>query len=116
MRQIAEPYIRNRAVRHFEKGRVVIFGCGTGNPIYNRHCRGTQSGGINADILFKATNVDGVYDKDPNKFADAKKYDYLSFKDVSYKRLKGHGWHCRHLCRDNNIRILVFNLENPPIL
>jgi uridylate kinase len=114
MRQIAEPYIRNRAVRHFEKGRVVIFGCGTGNPYFTTDTAAAlRAAEINADILFKATNVDGVYDKDPNKFADAKKYDYLSFKDVLTNDLKVMDGTAATLCRDNNIRILVFNLENP---
>ena len=72
MRQIAEPYIRNKAIRHFEKGRIVIFGCGTGSPFFSTDTAAAlRSVEINADVLFKATNVDGVYDKDPNKFSDA---------------------------------------------
>ena len=83
MQQIAEPYIRNRAVRHLEKGRVVIFGCGTGNPFFTTDTAAAlRALEIDADIMFKATNVDGVYDKDPNKFEDAKKYDTLSFDEI----------------------------------
>ena len=89
MRQIAEPYIRNRAIRHFEKGRIVIFGCGTG------------------------TNVDGVYDKDPNKFADAVKYDQVTFKEVINRDLKVMDSTAFSLCKDNDMSILVFNLDDP---
>lgn len=72
MPRVAEPYIRNRAVRHLEKGRVVIFGCGTGNPFFSTDTAAAlRAAEINADVIFKATNVDGVYDKDPNRFADA---------------------------------------------
>lgn len=72
MPRVAEPYIRNRAVRHLEKGRVVIFGCGTGNPFFSTDTAAAlRAAEINADVIFKATNVDGVYDKDPNHFADA---------------------------------------------
>lgn len=114
MRQIAEPYIRNKAVRHFEKGRIVIFGCGTGNPYFTTDTAAAlRAAEINADILFKATNVDGIYDKDPNKFDDAKRYDYLSFKDVLTNDLKVLDGTAATLCRDNKIRILVFNLDNP---
>ena len=76
MPRVAEPYIRNRAVRHLEKGRVVIFGCGTGNPFFSTDTAAAlRAAEINADVIFKATNVDGVYDKDPNRFADAVKYE-----------------------------------------
>ena len=114
MNKIAEPYIRNRAVRHLEKGRVVIFGCGTGNPFFS-----TDTGAalraveIGADILFKATNVDGVYDKDPNKFADAKKYETLSHFDILAKDLHVMDSTAASLCRDNKLPIVVFNLDNP---
>ncbi|MCR4615832.1 MAG: UMP kinase [Clostridiales bacterium] len=114
MQQIAEPYIRNRAVRHLEKGRVVIFGCGTGNPFFTTDTAAAlRAAEIGADILFKATNVDGVYDKDPHKFPDAKKYDTLSHSEVLAKELKVMDAAAASLCRDNKIKILVFNLEDP---
>ncbi len=114
MQQIAEPYIRNRAVRHLEKGRVVIFGCGTGNPFFTTDTAAAlRAAEIGADILFKATNVDGVYDKDPHKFPDAKKYDTLSHSEVLARELKVMDAAAASLCRDNKIKILVFNLEDP---
>lgn len=114
MRQIAEPYIRNKAVRHLEKGRVVIFGCGTGNPFFS-----TDTGAalraveIDADIIFKATNVDGVYDSDPKVNPDAVKYDTISFMDVLSKGLHVMDSTAASLCMDNNLPILVFNLNDP---
>lgn len=114
MQQIAEPYIRNRAVRHLEKGRVVIFGCGTGNPFFTTDTAAAlRALEIDADIMFKATNVDGVYDKDPNKFEDAKKYDTLSFDEILSHDLKVMDGTAASLCRDNSIPILVFNLDDP---
>jgi uridylate kinase len=114
MRQIAEPYIRNKAVRHLEKGRLVIFGSGTGNPFFSTDtCAALRAAEINADIIFKATNVDGVYDKDPNKYPDAVKYDVVTHSEVLEKDLKVMDSTAASLCRDNNIPILVFNLENP---
>ena len=114
MQQIAEPYIRNRAVRHLEKGRVVIFGCGTGNPFFTTDTAAAlRALEIDADIMFKATNVDGVYDKDPHKFEDAKKYDTLSFDEILSHDLKVMDGTAASLCRDNSIPILVFNLDDP---
>ena len=114
MQQIAEPYIRNRAVRHLEKGRVVIFGCGTGNPLFTTDTAAAlRALEIDADIMFKATNVDGVYDKDPNKFEDAKKYDTLSFDEILSHDLRVMDGTAASLCRDNSIPILVFNLDDP---
>ncbi len=114
MQQIAEPYIRNKAVRHLEKGRVVIFGCGTGNPFFTTDTAAAlRALEIDADIMFKATNVDGVYDKDPNKFEDAKKYDTLSFDEILSHDLKVMDGTAASLCRDNSIPILVFNLDDP---
>ena len=114
MRSIAEPYIRNKAIRHFEKGRVVIFGCGTGNPFFTTDTAAAlRAAEIDADIIFKATNVDGVYDKDPNKFDDAVKYDTLSHNEVLSKGLAVMDSTAASLCRDNGIPILVFNLNNP---
>lgn len=114
MNQVAEPYIRNRAMRHLEKGRVVIFGCGTGNPFFTTDTAAAlRALEIDADIMFKATNVDGVYDKDPHKFEDAKKYDTLSFDEILSHDLKVMDGTAASLCRDNSIPILVFNLDDP---
>ena len=114
MPQVAEPYIRNKAVRHFEKGRVVIFGCGTGNPFFSTDTAAAlRAAEIEADIIFKATMVDGVYDKDPHKFDDAVKYDELTFTDVLANDLKVMDSTAAALCKDNGLPILVFNIERP---
>ena len=114
MREIAEPYIRNRAVRHLEKGRVVVFGCGTGNPFFSTDTAAAlRAAEIDAEIFFKCTNVDGVYTGDPKRDADAKKYDELSFLDVLNNGLQVMDSTAASLCMDNNIPILVFNLDNP---
>ena len=114
MQQIAEPNIRNKAVRHLEKGRVVIFGCGTGNPFFTTDTAAAlRALEIDADIMFKATNVDGVYAKDPHKFEAAKKYDTLSFDEILSHDLKVMDGTAASLCRDNSIPILVFNLDDP---
>ncbi len=114
MHEIAEPYIRNRAVRHLEKGRVVIFGCGTGNPFFSTDTASAlRALEIEADIIFKASMVDGVYDSDPKKNPNAVKYDTLSFMEVLNRDLKVMDSTAASLCNDNNLPILVFNLENP---
>ena len=114
MRQIAEPYIRNKAVRHLEKGRVVIFGCGTGNPFFSTDTAAAlRAAEIGADVIFKATNVDGVYDSDPKLNPDAKKYDTLSHIDVLQQGLHVMDSTAASLCMNNGIKILVFNLDNP---
>lgn len=114
MQAVAEPYIRNRAIRHLEKGRVVIFGCGTGNPFFSTDTASSlRAAEIEADVIFKATMVDGVYDKDPNKYEDAVKYDQLSFSEVIAKGLGVMDSTAAAMCKDNNIPILVFNLKNP---
>ncbi len=114
MRAVAEPYIRNRAVRHMEKGRVVIFGCGTGNPFFSTDTASSlRAAEIEADIIFKATMVDGVYDKDPNVYDDAVKFDQITFADVLAKGLNVMDSTAASMCKDNNIPILVFNLEDP---
>lgn len=114
MQQIAEPYIRNRAIRHLEKGRVVVFGCGTGNPFFTTDTAAAlRAAEIDADVIFKATNVDGVFDKDPNKYDDAVKYDRLSYLDILNKDLHVMDSTAASLCKDNNLPILVFNLSNP---
>ena len=114
MRQIAELYIRNKAVRHLEKDRVVVFGCGTGNPFFSTDTAAAlRAAEIDADVIFKATNVDGVYDSDPKKNPDAKKFDTLSHLDVLQKGLHVMDSTAASLCMDNNIEILVFNLDDP---
>ena len=114
MRQIAEPYIRNKAIRHLEKGRVVIFGCGTGNPFFSTDTAAALRGvEIGADVIFKATNVDGVYDSDPKTNPNAKKFDTLTHHDVLAKELHVMDSKSASLCMDNVIDILVFNLDNP---
>ena len=114
MRQVAEPYIRNRAIRHLEKGRVVIFGCGTGNPFFSTDTAAAlRAAEIEAEIILKATLVDGVYDKDPNKFDDAVKYDRLSFQEVLEKDLKVIDSTAAAICKDNNIGLLVFSILQP---
>lgn len=114
MRQIAEPYIRNRAVRHLEKGRVVVFGCGTGNPFFSTDTGAAlRAAEIGADIIFKATNVDGVYDSDPKKNPNAVKFDHLTHMDVLNKGLHVMDSTAASLCMDNKLPILVFNLDDP---
>ncbi len=114
MRQIAEPYIRSKAVRHLEKGRVVIFGCGTGNPFFSTDTAAAlRAAEIGADVIFKATNVDGVYDSDPKLNPDAKKYDTLSHIEVLQQGLHVMDSTAASLCMDNEIEILVFNLDKP---
>lgn len=114
MTSVAEPYIRGRAVRHLEKGRVVIFGCGTGNPFFSTDTAAAlRAAEIEADVLMKATMVDGVYDKDPHKYADAKKYETLTFTDVVTKQLGVMDATAAALCRDNKTTMLVFDLSRP---
>lgn len=114
MRQIAEPYIRNKAIRHLEKGRVVIFGCGTGNPFFSTDTAAAlRAAEIGADVIFKATNVDGVYDCDPKLNADAKKFDKLTHHEVLARELHVMDSTAASLCMDNRIKILVFNLNDP---
>ena len=109
-----QPYIRNRAVRHLEKGRVVIFGCGTGNPFFSTDTAAAlQAAEIDADVILKATNVDGVYDSDPRDNPDAQKFDTLTYLDVLNKELQVMDSTAASLCKDNSIPILVFNLDNP---
>ena len=114
MQQIAEPYIRNRAVRHLEKGRVVVFGCGTGIPFFSTDTAASlRAAEIDADIILKATMVDGVYDSDPKKNPNAVKYDTLSFMDVLNKNLQVMDSTAATMCKDNNIPILVFSIDQP---
>ena len=114
MQEIAEPYIRNRAVRHLEKGRVVVFGCGTGNPFFSTDTAAAlRAAEIDADIIMKATMVDGVYDSDPKKNPDAVKYDTLTFMEVLNKNLQVMDGTAATLCQENGIAILVFNIDHP---
>lgn len=114
MRQVAEPYIRGKAVRHLDKGRVVIFGCGTGNPFMSTDTAAAlRAVETEADVILLAKKVDAVYDSDPNINPDAKKYDVLSFSDILSKNLGVMDSTAASLCRDNNVPILVFGLSDP---
>lgn len=114
MRQIAEPYIRNKATRHLEKGRVVIFGCGIGNPYFSTDTAAAlRAAEINAEIILLAKNIDGVYDSDPAKNPDAKKYDTLSYMEVLEKKLAVMDTTATTLSMDNKIPLLVFALKEP---
>ena len=114
MQQVAEPYIRNRAVRHLEKGRVVIFGCGTGNPFFSTDTAASlRAAEIEADVIFKATMADGVFDKDPNKFDDAVKYDTITCSEVLRQNLGVMDSTTASMCKDNGLPMLVFNLKQP---
>lgn len=114
MQQVAEPYIRNRATRHLEKGRVVIFACGTGNPFFSTDTASAlRAAEINADIILKGTMVDGVYDKDPHKYADAVKYTTVTFSQVLQQQLAVMDSTAATMCRDNQLPILVFDITQP---
>jgi uridylate kinase len=111
MSQLAEPYIRRRAIRHLEKGRVVIFAAGTGNPFFTTDTAAAlRAMEIGAEILMKATKVDGVYDKDPRKHADARRYEQVTFTDALKQDLKVMDATAFALCRDNELPILVFDM------
>jgi len=110
MRAVAEPYIRRRAIRHLEKGRVVIFGAGTGNPYFTTDTAAAlRAAEIKAEVILKATKVDGVYEKDPLKFPDAKKFDELSYMEVLEKKLEVMDATAISLCMENKLPIIVFN-------
>lgn len=114
MAEIAEPYIRRRAIRHLEKGRIVIFGAGTGNPYFTTDTAASlRAMEINAQVLMKATKVDGIYDKDPMKNKDAKKYDKISYIDVLSKGLQVMDSTAISLCMDNKLPIMTFDLAKP---
>jgi uridylate kinase len=111
LHQVAEPYIRRRAVRHLEKGRVVIFGAGTGNPFFTTDTAASlRAMEIGADVIFKATRVDGVYDADPEKHPEARRFDELTYIDVLNRQLQVMDATAISLCMDNSMPILVFNL------
>jgi uridylate kinase len=117
MRAVAEPYIRRRAIRHLEKKRVVIFGAGTGNPFFSTDTAAAlRAVEIDADVLIKATKVDGVYDSDPQKNPAARKFDQLSYIDVLNRRLEVMDSTAVSLCMENKLPILVLNLWDPTAL
>jgi len=112
MQEVAEPYIRRRAIRHLEKGRVVIFGAGSGNPFFTTDTTAAlRAAEINAEVVFKATKVDGVYDSDPKVNPDAKRYQTLTYSHVLEKDLRVMDGTAIALCKDNSIPIMVFNLS-----
>ena len=114
MEQIAEPYIRRRAIRHLEKGRVVIFGAGTGNPYFTTDTAGSlRAIEINASVILKGTRVDGIYTADPEKDPTAQRYDKLSFNEVINQGLKVMDMTAFTLCQENNLPIIVFDIHKP---
>ena len=113
MRAMAEPYIRSKAIRHLEKGRVVIFGCGTGNPFFSTDTAAVLRAEINADVILLAKNIDGVYSADPKKVPDAVKYDSITYSDVLAQRLQVMDSTATSLSMDNKIPVLLFALKDP---
>lgn len=114
MQQIAEPYIRNKAMCHLEKGRVVVFSCGTGSPFFSTDTAASlRAAEIGAEIILKATNTDGVYDSDPKINENARKYDSITFDEMLSRNLKVMDSTAASMCRDNDIPILVFSIKNP---
>jgi uridylate kinase len=114
MKEIAEPYVRRRAVRHLEKGRVVIFGAGTGNPYFTTDSAASlRAIEINADVILKGTRVDGIYTADPFKDPTATKYDIISFDDVYSKGLQVMDMTAFTLCKENDLPIVVFDMDTP---
>ncbi len=114
MTAIAEPFIRRRAIRHLEKGRVVIFAAGTGNPFFSTDTAAAlRANEMGVEAVLKATKVDGIYDKDPKKFRDAKRYDQISFAEALEKRLKVMDAAAFALCQDNRMPIIVFDFFRP---
>jgi len=114
MREISEPFVRRRAVRHLEKGRVVIFGAGTGNPFFTTDSAASlRAIEINADVILKGTRVDGIYTADPEKDKSATKFDFISFDDAYNKGLKVMDMTAFTLCKENNLPIIVFDMDTP---
>ncbi|MFM1767868.1 MAG: hypothetical protein RJA22_397 [Verrucomicrobiota bacterium] len=114
MHQVAEPFIRRRAQRHLEKGRVVIFGAGTGNPFFSTDTAAAlRANEIGAEVILKATKVDGIYDSDPKKNPKAKRYDRISFQDALLQRLTVMDSTAFSLCQDNKMPIIVFDMFKP---
>jgi uridylate kinase len=114
MNEVAEPYIRRRATRHLEKGRVVVFAAGTGNPYFTTDTAAAlRAAEIHADVILKATKVDGVYDKDPHKYPDARKLDRVTHHEALSQRLNVMDSTALSLCMDNKLPIVVFDLSVP---
>ena len=114
MKQIAEPYIKRKAVRHLEKGRIVIFGAGTGNPFFTTDSAASlRAVEIESDVILKGTRVDGVYDSDPEKYSNALKFDTLTFDQAYDKQLKIMDMTAFTLCKENEIPVVVFDMNNP---
>ena len=114
MKEIAEPFVRRKAVRHLEKGRVVIFGAGTGNPFFTTDSAASlRAIEINADVILKGTRVDGIYTADPEKDKNATKYDHITFDSVYSKSLNVMDLTAFTLCKENNLPIIVFNMDKP---
>jgi len=114
MNQVAEPYIRRRAVRHLEKGRVVIFAAGIGNPFFSTDTAASlRAMEVKADVLLKATKVDGVYDADPVLVKDAVKYDEITYMEILQKGLKFMDLTAVSLCKDNSLPMIIFNMNQP---
>jgi uridylate kinase len=114
MSQVAEPFIRRRAVRHLEKGRVVVFGAGTGNPYFSTDTAAAlRANEIGAEVVLKATKVDGIYDSDPKKNPDAKRFDQISYSEALARRLKVMDTTAFSLCMDNKMPIIVFDFSAP---
>jgi uridylate kinase len=114
MEQVAEPYIRRKALRHLEKGRVVIFGAGTGNPYFTTDTAGSlRAIEMKADVILKGTRVDGVYDSDPEKNPNAVRFDKISFQDCISKNLKVMDMTAFTLCMENKLPIIVFDMNQP---
>jgi uridylate kinase len=114
MEEIAEPYIRRRAVRHLEKGRVIIFGAGTGHPYFSTDTAAAlRAVEIGADAIVKGTRVDGVYDSDPEKNPDAFKFDSITYLDILKKNLRVMDLTAVSLCQENNVPMVVFNMDKP---
>jgi uridylate kinase len=114
MKEIAEPFIKRRAVRHLEKGRVVIFGCGTGNPFFTTDSAASlRAIEIDADVILKGTRVNGIYTEDPEKNPNAQLFEKLTFSEVFNKDLKVMDMTAFTLCKENNVPIVVFNMNEP---
>ena len=112
MKQIAEPFIKRKAVRHLEKGRIVIFGSGTGNPFFTTDSAASlRAIEIDAEVILKGTRVDGIYDKDPEENASAKKFDTITFDEAYKKNLKVMDMTAFTLCKENNLPVIVFNMN-----
>jgi uridylate kinase len=117
MEEVAEPYIRRRAIRHLEKGRCVVFAAGTGNPYFSTDTAAVlRAIQMSADVIIKATSVDGIYSADPKKVPDAKRYDRISYRDVMTEDLKVMDQTAITLCKDNKLPLIVLNIHTPGIV